>query len=262
MYMEAKVLQSIKKEIESMEGNLGFYYKNLVTGEEYGYNEGGAFLAASVIKLPLFLYILAESAAGRISLSERLVTENSHKVPSCGALNLFTGAVETDILTLCRLMICISDNTATNRLIKHFGIAAVNAGFAAMGLKKTKLRRLLFDSEASARGLENTVCPLEMGMLLEQLYRGTFINEDVSRLALDVLLQQQINHKLGGKLDDVDIAHKTGEDDMLSNDVGIIYANRPFVLCFTGNHTDVYRWETVIREAAYDLYHSQAVCQS
>ena len=67
--------------------------------------------------------------------------------------------------------------------------------------------------------------------------------------------EQQIGHKLGGKLgEDVLIAHKTGEDTNLSNDIGIVYADQPFVICFTGHQTDVYRWEDLMRRAAYDLY--------
>ncbi|MBQ7847506.1 MAG: serine hydrolase, partial [Clostridia bacterium] len=56
------------------------------------------------------------------------------------------------------------------------------------------------------------------------------------------------------KLEDVAIAHKTGEDSGLSNDLGIVYADKPFVLCFTGHQTDVYLFEDLMRRAAYDLY--------
>jgi beta-lactamase class A len=135
----------------------------------------------------------------------------------------------------------------------------VNAAFRRMGLEKTVVRRLLFDSEASARGLENTICPREMGMLLEQLYRGEFVTQEVSRYALDILLDQQIGHKLEGKLTGVQVAHKTGEDDGLSNDVGIVFAKEPFVICFAGHDTDVYRWEDLIRRSAYDLVQAQEI---
>lgn len=255
---ELSVLNAIKAEMDTIPGHLGLYYKNIVTGFEYGIRQDDVYDAASVIKLPLFLHVLAESFKGNLSLDDRIVTEQADKVPSCGALNMFTGTVETDIRTLCRLMICISDNTATNRLIRHFGLDKVEQGFIAMGMEKTKIRRFLFDSSASLKGVRNTICPKELGVVLEQLYRGTFINEDISKYALSVLLEQQINHKLDGKLcETVPIAHKTGEDYMLSNDVGIIYAPQPFVLCFAGHNTDVYRWEDLIRRAAYDLYMAQ-----
>ena len=255
---ELATLRAIVSEIDGMEGQRSFYYKNLVTGVTCGYQEEEARLAASVIKFPLFLHVLKECAEGRLSLDDRLVTEMSDKVPSCGALNLFTGPVETDIRTLCRLMIDISDNTATNRLLRHFTLPKVEEGFATIGLTKTRIRRFLFDIEASRRGVQNTICLPELGALLEALYRGEFIDAETSKFALDVLLAQQIDHKLDGKLcGEVPIAHKTGEDEDLSNDIGIVFAPQPFVIGFAGNNVDVFQWETLIRRAAYDLYHAQ-----
>lgn len=256
---ELSVLESIRKEIEELPGHLGVYYKNLVTGTEFGIGEEEIYGAASVIKFPLFLHILTECHRGNMSLEDRIVTEESDKVPSCGALNMFTGSVETDIRTMCRLMICLSDNTATNRLIRLCGFDAIEKGFAEMGLEKTRIRRLLFDSASAAKGISNSISPKELGLLLERLYRGTFINEEISKYAIKVLSEQQIGHKLGGKLgEDVVIAHKTGEDSGLSNDIGIVYADKPFVICFTGHKTDVYPWEDLMRRSAYDLYWANA----
>lgn len=257
---ELTVLERIREEMETLPGHLGFYYKNLVTGVEFGIREDEIYGAASIIKFPLFLHILAECDKGDMSLDDRLVTEESDKVPSCGALNMFTGAVETDIRTLCRLMICISDNTATNRLIRHCGFEAIEKGFAEMGLDQTRIRRLLFDASANAKGIRNAISPGELGRLLEKLYRGEFVSREVSDYAIEVLTEQQIGHKLGGKLgEDVLIAHKTGEDTNLSNDIGIVYADKPFVVCFTGHQTDVYRWEDLMRRGAYDLYQANAL---
>ncbi len=259
---ELEALQSIAREMEILPGHLGFYYKNLTTGFTYGIREEEAYLAASVIKLPLFLHVLKACSQGTLSLSDRLTVTEAEKMPSCGALTLFTGPVEADIHTLCRLMIALSDNTATNVLIRRCTIPAVNQTFQDWGLRQTVLRRLLFDSEAAGRGLENTVSPKEMGTLLEGLYRGTLLPPELSRLALDTLLLQQIGHKLDGKLQrEVDIAHKTGEDDRLSNDVGILFAPQPFILCFTGHDTGCYPWEDLIRRAAYLLVHCQEQTQ-
>jgi len=254
--MEAKeesVLRSVAAEMETIPGHLGFYYKNLVTGYTFGIREEEAYLAASVIKLPLYLHILQQCSQKQLDMAELLTVCDADKMPSCGALTLFGGDITVDIRTLCRLMIALSDNTATNKLIRRCTIAGVNEGFRTMGLKQTVLRRLLFDAAASAAGLENTVSPKEMGLLLEELYFGRFISREISHEAMDTLLLQQIDHKLGGKLFDVPIAHKTGEDDMLSNDVGIVFAKEPFLLCFTGHDTDVYRWEDLMRRAAFDL---------
>lgn len=258
MVREQIALEAIVREMESLPGHVGFYYKNLTTGYSFGVREDEAFLAASVIKFPLYLHILAEAERGNLSLAEKLHISDSDKMPGCGALSLLTGEADVDIAALCRLMICISDNTATNVLIRRCGIDGVNAGFREMRLAQTCLRRLLFDSEASARGLENTISPREMGTLLEQLYRRNYVNTEFSDAAMDTLLSQQITHKLDGRLCGlVPIAHKTGEDENLSNDVGLVFAPQPFVLCFAGHDTDVYPWEDLIRRSAWDLYQCQ-----
>lgn len=257
MTKEQTVLTAIAREMDTIPGHLGFYYKNLTTGYEFGIREEEAYLAASVIKLPLYLHILQQCADGKLDMEEVLTVTREDKMPSCGALTLFTGDVDVNIRTLCRLMIVLSDNTATNKLIGRCTIPGANEGFRAMGLQQTVLRRLLFDAEASARGLQNTVSPKEMGTLLERLYRNGHVSPEASKEAMDTLLLQQVDHKLGGKLFDAPIAHKTGEDENLSNDVGIIFAPQPFVICFTGHDTDVYRWEDLMRRAAFDLYQAQ-----
>lgn len=255
---ELHILDSISDRMNQLPGHTGFYYLNLVTGFEYGVRDEEVFGAASVIKLPLFLHILAESAAGRMSMDEMLNVTAADKVPICGALTLCTHDVTTDVRTLCRLMISVSDNTATNRLIDHCTIPGTQAGFRTMGLEKTVLTRKLFDRSASAKGFRNVICPKEIGTLLARLYRNEFVNAEVCQEAIDTLLLQQVDHKLNGRIcGEVQIAHKTGEDDELSNDVGIVYAPQPFVICFAGHDTDVYHWEDLMRQGAYELYRAQ-----
>ena len=87
-----------------------------------------------------------------------------------------------------------------------------------------------------------------MGMLLEQVYRRTFVSKEVSKAIEKLLLEQQINHKIPGYLrDEVAVAHKTGEDEGITNDVGILYGREPCVLVLVSNETDVPAFEQVIR---------------
>ena len=258
MMNERAVLESIQNEMNAVPGHTGFYYKNLVTGNTFGVRADEAFGAASVMKLPLYLLIMQHAIDGKLKMEDRIVVTESDKVPICGALTLFTDDVETDVRTLCKLMISLSDNTATDRLIDLIGIPAIQEGFKAMGLQKTVIRRKLFDRAASRAGIQNTICPEEIGKLLEKLYRQEILTPTYCKEAIDTLLLQQVDHKLNGKIcGEVNIAHKTGEDDQLSNDVGIVYAKEPFVICFAGHDTDVYRWEDLMRRGAYDLYKAQ-----
>ena len=252
--MEQALKTKILERFAQQKGHTGFYYKNLVTGETFGHQQDEAYLAASVIKFPIFMAIMKWASEGKASLDERITVTQESKLPICGALTLFTDEPSVDIRTLCRLMISLSDNTATNLLINRFGIPAYMEEFKNFGLKHTALNRLLFQPELSAQGIENYIVPEEMGMLLEQIYNRTFVSEEVSREINDTLLLQQINHKIPGVFGEGIVAHKTGEDENLTNDVGIVYAKTPFIVCFAGHDTNVYQFETLIREVSAELY--------
>lgn len=238
----------------ALPGMVGFYYVNLVSGESFSLNPDELLESASVIKLPMFAAVQKWSAEGAVDLHETLTVTETDKFPSCGALQFFPTPMEVDIETLCKLMITLSDNTATNLLIRRFGMEAFNAEFRRMGLTKSRIERYLFDAEASQRGLENRVTARDMANLLEKIYRRTFVNENVSAYMEDVLLRQQIKHKIRGYLPkSVPAAHKTGEDNGITNDVGIVYGETPFIVCWLTNRTDVPEAERTIREMTLQL---------
>ena len=252
--MDQLYKEKIQKIMESQQGHVGFYYKDLTTGEEFGYQENDQYKAASVIKLPIFMCVAKWIAEGKASWDDRIKVTHESKVPICGALTLFSDEPMVDLKTLCKLMISLSDNCATNLLITHFGIPAYKEEFQRLGLKDTVLARILFDPSPITGNLRNYIVPKEMGMLLEQVYRRTFINEEVSAFIEEVHLLQQINHKIPGYLNyTVEIAHKTGEDEDISLDVGIVFTEHPFILCFAGHDTNVGDWENVMRQLSLEL---------
>jgi beta-lactamase class A len=247
--------EAIIERLSSMPGHLGMYFKNLTTGEEIGYNEQDSFGPASVIKLPILMHIGRLAKEGKINMDEKIKCRHEDKLGGCGALRAFTDEPEVSVSTLCELMITISDNSATNLLIKRIGREALNEAFKDMGLSVTKLNRLLFDAQAAAKGIENEASPKEMALLLEKIYKREFVDKKTSVFVEELLLKQQINHKIPGIIKPaVSIAHKTGEDEGISNDVGIIYTPQPFILCFFSNKTFVPDFEVFIRETTYDLF--------
>lgn len=252
--MEQALKTNILERFAQQKGHTGFYYKDLVTGDTFGVRQDEVFLAASVIKLPMYLAIMKWVGEDTVDLNERMSVRQEDKVPICGALTLFTDEPLVDIRTLCRLMISLSDNTATNVLIRRFGMDSLNAEFRRMGLHQTRLQRPMFQKELAAQGIQNLITPEEMGMLLEQIYHRSFVNPEISEEINDTLLLQQINHKIPAAFGEGIAAHKTGEDDNLTNDVGIVYAKNPFLLCFAGHDTNVYSFESLIREVSAQLY--------
>ena len=141
--MDKILVDSIINKLKNCTGKVGFYYKNLITKEKLAYQENESFIAASIIKLPIFAQVIKVSSEHRLDLGKEVQIRKEDILPSCGAINLFSSEPRLDLRTICNFMIALSDNTATNIMIRECGIAALNAGFQEMGLMKTRLERPL-----------------------------------------------------------------------------------------------------------------------
>lgn len=236
-------------------GRVSLYYQPLDGGCALMHNENEPLIAASVIKIPIMVEAFRQFEAGILSPDDVHVLRDAEKMPSCGALNRMHDGLEVSLRDLVELMIVLSDNTATNILIDLLGKDNVNATLQAYGITRSVLRRKLFDREAHLAGIENTVTAQDMGILLEKMYRGELISEAASREMLEILRNQKLNGKMPFYLKPRGIAsaHKTGEDDGITHDVGIVFARNPFVLCMLSNETDVPVYERLIQETAREL---------
>ncbi len=250
---------SVLEPFAPLGGKVGFYYKNLVTGDTLELNGGTPLLAASVIKLPVMAEAFRQMEAGLVERNERFTVKPEDKLPSCGALNVMHDGLEVTFLDLVTLMIVFSDNTATNMVIKRIGMNAVNANIEALGLEGTRLNRLLFDSEASQRGLENRVTAAGMGKLLELIYRGELVSKAASAEMFDILLDQKLNGKLPLSLPrGTEVAHKTGEDSGVTHDVGIVMAEEPYIICVCANEVYAPEFDRAIHEVSLRVWESNA----
>lgn len=255
--MKQELKESILEQLDKMEGKVGFYFKNLVTGDSLGYNENEQFLPASIVKLPLLAAMLMMRERGETDFTEMISIKPEEKLPGCGVIQHMTGDrdgnVTLDINTLYKFMIVISDTTATNALYNHYGNEKVIASFKELGLKGTQFNRAYYDSVREEQGIQNYFVPKEIGILLEKMYKGELINKKASKDMQDILLLQQVNHKMGGKLPiGFPIAHKTGEEEDKTHDVGIVFTKEPFVACFASYESDIPAFEQFIRETTYD----------
>ncbi len=248
-----EIFQDIEANFRKLPGKTAFYYKNLVSGATFSLNASAPIIAASVIKLPIMAEFFFQAAEGKIDTNTEYAVQVQAKLPSCGALNYLHDGVRVTLMDLCTLMIILSDNTATNLLIRRLGMDAINQRIRALGLKNTRLNRLLFDADAQKQGLENRVSAKDMGLLLSLLYEGKLVSTQASKQMLDTLKNQRLNGKMPFFLHGIPIAHKTGEDDGISHDVGIVYAGEPFVVCFLSEETDVPSFERWIQDTTFLL---------
>lgn len=239
--------------LKGIRGDVGFWYKDLTTGETLSYHPDKKVVAASVIKLTIMTALFEKFESGELRRNDLYVLKEEDKVPSCGALNYMHNGLEVTLLDMCKLMIIISDNTATNILADIVGKDFINSTIQKYGLKNTVFRRKMFDSALSAQGIQNHITARDMGRLLELIYKRELVSAEASEEMLGILLDQELESKIPFYLDDP-VAHKTGEDDGTTHDVGIVMAERPFIVCFVSNNVYVPDFLRLIQEGSKELY--------
>ncbi len=240
---EAAALQpdpraEIGREISSFDGNVFLYARNLATGAAFGWREDERVRTASTIKLPIMAAVFAHVRAGKARWDEPIELREQDKVSGSGILHELSPGVRLPLRDLVRLMIVVSDNTATNLVLDRISADAVNAFLDTLGLKQTRsLRKVRGDgtdlkapSGWSQAGLreENRRFGLgvstsrEMVELLALLDQGKVVSPEDSRQMLAILERQQYKDGIGRKLAAYKVASKSGALDALRSDVGIV----------------------------------------
>lgn len=225
--------ESIAQRLGDFPGHTSFYYKDLESGEVFAFRENEPMTAASVIKLTIMAELFRQLEAGELDGSRAIEIRDADRVPICGVLTFMHAGLAVTPLDLCWLMITISDNMATNMLIDLLGCEKIQANNRALGLEGMALQRKLFDFRPELRGLRNTISAAGSARLLELIYRRELVSRAASDTMMDMLLAQQCTNKIPLLLPGEGLAaHKTGEDDTVSHDVGILMAQKPCIVCF------------------------------
>lgn len=244
-------LAAFVPELQKLPGEISIWAEDIVTGDAFAYQADLPLVAASVIKIPILAEAFRQARDGLLSMDEMFSIRPEQKMPSCGALTYLHDGLQVTLRDLCVLMIILSDNSATNILIDRLGIENINRTIRAIDLEKTTLRRRLFDREASRRGIQNHITAGEMALLLKKMYLGQCVSLDADAEMLAILKDQRLNGKIPFFLNDYEIAHKTGEDDGITHDVGIVYADHPILLSFCSEHTCVPAFERLMQDMAF-----------
>jgi beta-lactamase class A len=221
-------------------GRIGVYARTMAAGPALvTYRSGQRFPTASTIKLLVMVtaYALEEVKPG--ALQQTIVFRQSELI---GGSDFMTGIADGHRFTVAQLivpMIQVSDNTASNLLIEHFGIATINAVGARAGMRHTRLARRFLDYGAIAHHNENVSTPADMGHLLYLIESGaregvaTIVSSQHCRRMVAVMLGQTDRDGIPAALPHgTAVANKTGEVDGTRNDVAIIepYGDSPFIL--------------------------------
>lgn len=116
---------------------------------EIGVNSDELVVSASTFKVAVALELALRAVAGEIDLTKRLSIGAEDRVMGPTGLSGFLDDAEVSIRDLAYQMITVSDNTATDVIVRELGIDSINTTIESLGLEKTVLVgdcRVLLDS--------------------------------------------------------------------------------------------------------------------
>lgn len=232
----------------------GVFVVDLDSGNYLDLNGATALPAASTIKVPILVALLQDVDANQASLNEALTMEAGDIGGEAGEIQYLPVGTQFSTMEIMTKMITISDNTATNMIVRRIGgAAAATQRFQAWGMPNTVYRNLLPDvagtNVTSARDLSLLLTAVAQGDLLSLRSRDRFLE----------VMQGTITNTLipAGSGADAVIAHKTGTIGLMVGDTGIIdmpNGKRYVITVLVQRPADDPRAQDLIREISRVTY--------
>src|SRR5215813_4531304 len=139
-------LESRLRELaDAFPGVIGVSARDIKTGEEISINGDRLFPMASVYKIPIMVEVFRQIEAKKFSLGDRIEVGDEQRTLGSGVLTLLSNGLRPTIKDLITLMIVLSDNEATDILLKKVGAENVTAAMRSMGLNNTRVDRATFE---------------------------------------------------------------------------------------------------------------------
>ena len=222
-------------------------------GSAWSHNGTRKFKAASTVKIPLMIEVFRRVDAGEASLDDVHVLKAEEKAPGSGVmLNLHDG-IELTLNDLIYLMISISDNTATNLLIRMVGMEAVNKTMQALGMENSNLGREMKNRAAIEGEEENWAAAEDYTRIVQTILDGSAASAAACAAMRAQLQLQQTRRRIARYLpqdDDIEWGSKTGSIKDVTNDAGYVKTDKGQLLIavFCENMADQHRGEQMIGE--------------
>ncbi len=260
--------QRLNQELERIatlaKGKVGICALHLESGKQVSLNLQERFPMASTIKVAIAVQLFTLIEQGKLSLMTMVDLQPSDLHPGSGTLDVLFAkpGVQLSVQNLLELMMVISDNSATDILLRLVGgTQAVQNRLKTLGIQGMSVDRTIIQLLADLDGItlppsdkwtlgfyakldsattpemkraaaiklktdpRDTSTPDAMVNLLTQIYRGTALKPDSRALLLGVMERCRGGAaRLKGYLPpNTVIAHKTGSlDGSATDDVGII----------------------------------------
>ena len=257
--------QQVADYLNQQDGRFGVYYLNMNNGESLAYKETQPIVAASTIKIAYNTYLYEKVAKGEISLDEKM-TYNSAAYPNgdyeggTGSIQNSPNGTEFTIREVSNLCITISDNCATNMILRRLGGEdAVNDNYLKPISCTVDYRGTssYTDCTGAEKSGKRRTSAIDLALYAEHLYRDYEENQTIFQPLIDDLCNTEYNWGVpAGVPTDVKVAHKVGfyPDYYTYNDIGIVFSSEDYVLCVMTECKDEGKAHQIIGEVSRMIY--------
>ena len=234
-------------------GKIAIGVKDLAGGEEFFLRGDDVMPTASLIKLAVMVETFRLFETRKFNFDHKLTLTKDDTVPGAGVLtDSFSPGATFSLLDAVRLMITVSDNTATNMVLDTITIPATNATMAKLGFPETRVNAKVFKGSTTSVDPERTrkyglgsTTAREMTGLLELIATRKAVSPTASDEMLGILKKNHDNEMLvRGLPTGTTFAHKTGAVTSARTDAGVLYfGGKPaVVVCVLTDENADKRW--------------------
>lgn len=234
--------------ILKQKGSFSIYYKDLVTGDEFGIDENNVLTGASINKLYIVAYMYNLAGENRLDLEEKIVLQQEDiQDYGTGSLRYMEAGGAYSLKTLVKLSLRNSDNTAAHLLGIRLGLDNVQKFVNKLGLISADMN----NNKTSAKNV---------GKILDLIYNKKITTPALTLEILDYIKNTDFEDRLPLYLNkDVKVYHKTGDAVGMVHDGGIIDdgKNSFILVVMTNDMPDEKKAKKDIGEIAKIIYNDR-----
>lgn len=236
--------------IQAHKGKVAVAVRHLGTGEEFRYHADDPMPTASLIKAAVMVETYRQAAEKQVDLDRKLMLREEDRVPGSGILTQLSPGLTLSLRDAVRLMIALSDNTATNLVLDQIGLPATAQAMERMGYPNTKIHSKVFRRDTSVFperskvfGLGSTTAG-EMVRLMEAIQNKQVVSAEASEAMLGHLRACEDPRKFPRYLPaGVKVAFKSGSIDDCRTAAGILFTpGGPVALCVLTDENEDRSW--------------------
>ncbi|MBX7198982.1 MAG: class A beta-lactamase-related serine hydrolase [Rhodospirillaceae bacterium] len=230
--LRAKFEASLKKFNDDFEGAFAAAFIDLTDGQRVMINPDVVMATASTIKVSILVELFRQAEQKPGLLRQQRPFKSNDATSRSGMGRLLSADSAVSVEDIAKMMINLSENTATNLLIDEVGMENVNKNNAAMGLKTMKLRRKMLDSDSQARGDENVSSAADGAALMYKIATCDLpVSRDSCARIRQIMEIPQPDHPAKDPIPaNVPVAFKWGGLEGVSNGWGIVnLPDRPYI---------------------------------